>query len=824
MDDGGFIVSKVAWARASIGIAAAMLISDVADAQTAVGGDELPQIRVTAPKRTARRQQPVRRPAPAVPAPLVAPPAEPALTPITGDGSGARGYQAPTQAGIARLPVPLSDTPQTVNVVTQQVIQDQRLTSMEEALRTVPGITFNAGEGGTQGDTPIIRGFAARGDIFRDGVRDPGWYTRDLFSADRVEVYKGPSGFAFGRGSTGGAINTVSKLPSSSSFVDGTISGTAHGGYRAEVDANGRQGNVAGRIAAMYQDIPTPDRDNVFTRRWGVAPSLRYDIAPDTRAVLSYIYQGEESVPDYGHPYLPAPSYSTTTGALANPGYYGDGRPTPPVPIPRNNWFGVAGGPLADRVLTDTHIATARFEHDIDKDLKIANVTRYVSVDRAALVTSPRSLGDANSTTTGGGSPSIVAPPPGYPVNLMTIGREHFLINTSNKMLINQTDLTGKFWTGGLEHSFAVGLEAARETRDQIRATGLGGNNLCDLVGDVNCRTSLYNPVDTSFGGAQTGWGVPNASTSTNLAVYGFDQIKFNEYFELLGSIRYDNYRAAYSDGINPEQTRTDGMTSWRVGGVFHPTRNSSLYASYGVSFNPSAEFGTFTQPGPQRRPGATALMAPEQNTVLEVGAKADVLGGRLTVSGALFRIEKTNMRVPVDPTVTNQVLVLDGVARVQGIELGVAGKITDRWNVYAGYSYLDSAITRTTNPAELGRELPSTPPHNFSLWTTYEVTPEWTLGGGATYAARAFVNTTNTSYVPDYWKLDLMASYKVTRDSLLQLNVYNVTDEHYYAQYYGGHAVPASGRTAMLSYRIRFTPPPPVQDIPVKAARYAGG
>src|SRR5690606_25972078 len=170
---------------------------------------DLPQVRVTAPKRAAKRQAVRRAPVRAVPPPVASAPTNVAVSPIVGDGHGVTGYQAPAQAGISRLPVALSDTPQTVNVVTQQVIQEQRLTSMEEALRTVPGITFSAGEGGVQGDTPIVRGFAARGDMFRDGIRDPGWYTRDLFSSDRVEVYKGPSGFAFGRGSTGGAINTV---------------------------------------------------------------------------------------------------------------------------------------------------------------------------------------------------------------------------------------------------------------------------------------------------------------------------------------------------------------------------------------------------------------------------------------------------------------------------------------------------------------------------------------------------------------------------------------------------------------------------------------
>jgi catecholate siderophore receptor len=188
---------------------------------------------------------------------------------VTGDQGG---YQA-TQQSITRLQTPLKDTPQTVNVVPQQVIQEQRAVSMEDALRSVPGITFSAGEGGQQGDSPIIRGFAARGDIFRDGFRDPGWYTRDLFNTDRVEVYKGPSAFAFGRGSTGGAINNVTKLPTGATYVEGSATGTSAGGYRADVDASGKNGNISGRIAALYQDVPTPTRDNVYTKRWGVGTS-----------------------------------------------------------------------------------------------------------------------------------------------------------------------------------------------------------------------------------------------------------------------------------------------------------------------------------------------------------------------------------------------------------------------------------------------------------------------------------------------------------------------------------------------------------------------
>src|SRR5215831_13727247 len=261
--------------------------------------------------------------------------------------TGGGGYQA-TQSTLSRYPVPLIDTPQTVNVVTQKVIQDQRSTTMDDALRYVPGITFAAGEGGQQGDGPIIRGFVARSDLFRDGMRDPGWYTRDLFAADRVEVYKGPSAFAFGRGATGGAINTVTRLPDGKNFVEGTVTATTGPGVRAELDAGGKNGIWSGRIAALGMDQDTPTRDHVWTKRWGIAPSVSVDLGERTKATYSYIYQGEQGAPDYGFTFLPQPAYDPKTGALTNAGYYGNGSATTPLPAPRNTWYGIPTGPLRD--------------------------------------------------------------------------------------------------------------------------------------------------------------------------------------------------------------------------------------------------------------------------------------------------------------------------------------------------------------------------------------------------------------------------------------------------------------------------------------------
>ena len=706
------------------------------------------------------------------------------LPTIDVSGEQAGGYQA-TQSTITRLPTPLRDTPQTINVVTQQVIQEQRATTMEEALRNVPGITFSAGEGGTQGDAPIINGQSARGDIFRDGIRDPGWYTRDLFPVERVEVYKGPSSFAFGRGATGGAINNVSKLANGSSFAETTVTGSSAGGFRVDGDAAGKVGNIAGRVVVMAQDLDTAARDNIWTKRWGVAPSFTMDITDSTKATLAYIYQGEESVPDYGVPWRPTPTTNAVTGARTG-GYNGDGSAVTPVNVPRSNWYGFATGDLKDLLQTNTHIVTGKLEHRFNDAFTLTNATRYIAVDRMARPTAPRTLNTAT------GSATI---PAGYPESLMTIGRQHFQTETDNSFLTNQTDLLAKFDTFGLKHTVSAGVELSRETRWQQRA------NLCFQAassGTPVCRTSLWIPDPGAPDGTFSGYAVPNQTTQNTVAFYASDQIKINQYFDLLGALRYDTFKTDYASGAT-NLSRTDNLLSWRVGGVYHPVSNASIYITHGNSFNPSAEFGSLSETGTN-----SVLLDPEKSVTTEAGVKVDVLRERLSLTGSVFRNDKTNMRVPVDPLSTT-IYALQGEARIEGVELGVVGKLTDQWNVMLGYSHLRSEIRNTTQRDRLGNQVPNTPPNSFSLWTTYDVTPEWTVGGGAFYQDKTYANDVNTEYVPSYWRVDLMTSYKIHPKMVLQLNIYNLTDEFYYGQYYAGHAVPAAGRYAMLSLRTRW-------------------
>jgi catecholate siderophore receptor len=665
----------------------------------------------------------------------------------------------------------------------------------------VPGITFAAGEGGQQGDSPIIRGFVARGDLFRDGIRDPGWYTRDLFNADRVEVYKGPSAFAFGRGATGGAINTVTKLPTGAQYLESTSTLSTGNGYREVVEASGKKDNVSGRVEALWQDVNTPTRDGVWTKRWGLAPSMVYDFQQGTKATLYYIYQGEEGVSDYGFTYLPQPTFNRTTGAVLSPGYFGGGAPTPPLPIPRSNYLGLSGGPLGDITRVQTHIITEKIEHEFDKDLKVSNATRYIDNQRFARVTAPRNVGLADNNFPGKPLPGNPATwdgttfPFNYPIDQLTYGRERRERETDNTYLVNQTDLVGKFKTGFVEHQVSAGLEATYETRRQDR------RDLC--ASTVNaCRTNAVSPDPNGSptGGPYTIFKAI-ATDATNYAAYVSDQVKVTKYLELLASLRYDRFSTVYDDPnqalvANQHLERTDNMFSYRFGAVVHPTEKSSIYVAYGNSYNPSAELGVLSD-------ASVAALAPEQTRTIEAGAKADVLGGKLSLAAAIFRIEKTNLRI-TDPA-QNTVSILDGVARVDGIELGAVGKVTDQWSVFTGYSYLESETLDTRDKSILGKHLPNTPRHNFTLWTTYDLDKKWTVGGGAIYQSLGWANTTNAAYVPEFWKFDAMVSYKVDDKSTVQLNIYNITDKLYYSQYFGGNVVPASGRWASLTYRVKW-------------------
>ena len=786
-------VSTIAWGKATIGVAAVMLIPDSADAQTVPAGDDLPQVRVTAPKRQAAKRQARRAPARAAPV-VVTGPRDAAVNPIIGDGAGIAGYRTPAQAGLSRYPTPLLNTPQTVNVVSQQLMQDQRTTSLQEALRNVPGITFTAGEGGVQGDQINIRGYTARNDIYRDGIRDPGWYARDAFSFDRVEVYKGPSSFLFGRGSTGGVINIVSKLPQNRDFyvVEGT--GNSAPGGRVTTDFNKTFGDITARLAMVGYDTDVAGRDFVHIRRYGFAPSVSWQISEQSKNTLAYVYQNDDNIADRGIPMLPGSYFGTSYRQ--------------PAPVPRNTWYGVATPGQDDIEQTQAHNLLNKFEHEFSPGLKLTNLTGYTAVDRFNR-TRPVQITGINTATSNlwdaavGGTRLAT---PGNPLttatalnNIWIANTNHFQNQTNNRLLSNVTDVNAKINTGWLQHNILVGMEWTREDREQFRT------NFSDTY---RINVANPNPYVTGTLLPTTAATISDANTR---GLYAQDQMKITEWLELLGGIRYDVFNTdaqtysfnRFTGGpavppVIPTNLHSNvDFLSYRAGVVLHPTANSSLYYMRGTSANPPAEFTII--------PNGQQDLAPVESEVDEIGAKADLLDNKLNVNAAVFRIRKKNDYENQGTAGAPQFVAI-GTSQVEGFEVGATGKLTDQWSIAGGYAYLKSRLLQSLTPGNVGHELAMTPQNAFSVWTTYDITPQWTVGGGAFYVNSRWTSVANDARIPSYWRFDAMAAYKVTRNFTLQLNIYNIADEYYFDTAAGaGYAIPGAGRYVSLSGRASF-------------------
>ncbi|OJT19095.1 TonB-dependent receptor [Archangium sp. Cb G35] len=668
-------------------------------------------------------------------------------------------YHAP-ESSLARVPAPLVNTPQSVTVVSREVLQEQQATSVRDALRNVSGITVAAGEGGRQGDSFNLRGFSAQTDTFRDGVRDLGWFTRDTFNLQGVEVYFGPSSVLFGRGSTGGALNLVTKKPGRRSFRNVSLSGGTAPMGRVEADINEAiNDKIQVRLNALGQLSGIAGRDNVTENRAGIAPSARISLGESTALELDYLYQREDSTPDYGQPYYNGYPVSTSIG------------------VPRGAFYGVKG---VDTERVNAHIGTAQLQHRFSDSLQLTNSLRLGGVDRYSLPTAPRGL------TLTAGSPT-------------TIGRQRFETNTDNVYVANQLNVRGDLQTGFLKHQANAGLELTWETRELSR------NNF-NAVPGPNITADLFEPnpspdlstVNRVFASA-------NQSRQWTVGVYAADQIAISRYVEVLGSARFDvfdtNYVAEDATRTRTELNRQDNIFNWRVGLLVHPLEKMSIYATYGTSANPSAEVGTLTT--------GTVDLAPERNNTIELGAKADLFEDRLGLTAAVFRVDKTNARVPnTDPS--GPPTILDGAQRVQGFSVGVTGTITSNWRVIANYTQLDSEILKHSSAYLVGQPLPSTPPRSMSLWTTVTPLQHLTIGAGAVYQDVTTANNPASESVaflkvPNFWRFDAFASYQLFNRVDLQLNLNNISDELYYEQYYAGQAVPGEARSANLTARVRF-------------------
>ncbi|WP_241132745.1 TonB-dependent receptor [Achromobacter insuavis] len=698
----------------------------------------------------------------------------PQLAPVQVEGE-ASPYQ-PDSVQSSKMTAPLLDTPRSVQVVPKQVISDQSATSLQDVLQNSPGITFAAGEGGRAGgDLPVIRGQNAASSLFLDGMRDVSMQARDTFNLEQVEIIKGPDSVYAGRGGAGGSINLVSKAPKAKDAIEVTGQIGTDSNYRGTLDSNWRLGEKSAfRLNVMGNKGDVPGRDKaVDFERWGVAPSLALGMGTPTRITLSYYHYQNDSMPDYSIPYDPRVGLPVTET----------------LGISRKNFYGLAG---RDFMKTRDDLATVDFQHDFSDRLKLRSVVRYGHETADYLATQP-DLTLANL--------------PAGIVNRPAYGRYY-----TTKAFANQTDLSGEFESGGVKHGFDLGFEytSVEQTMAYNNDQVLASDGVTKCPADL-AQTSLRDPDPSVSYPCRTvrSWPAPYATDT--LALYGFDTLKFDEQWQASVGLRWDNYRASGHDKKEQGYRRTDNLLNYQLGLAYKPVPEGTLYASYGTSSTPSAVAGATASD--ILRKSSDEAAAPEKSRSVEAGVKWQVLDERLTLSGAVFQDTRKHTNIEVMPNEYEQA----GETRVRGIELGFSGAITPAWNVYGGYTFLDSKLIRggRKDIGAEGRDLPNTPRNAFSLWTSYKVLPELTLGAGAYYVDKVYGNTNTdvdahgapkTRWVPSYWRFDAMAKYRFSPNLSAQLNVLNVFDETFYTRARpSNHAALGTGRAALLSVKVRY-------------------
>jgi catecholate siderophore receptor len=704
------------------------------------------------------------------------------LAPVKVTGTATHSYET-TESAQTKFTAPLLDTPKTVQVIPQAIIQDTAATSLQDVLRNSPGITFGGGEGGQPlADRPFIRGSSSGDNIYVDGVRDPGGQTREIFDLESVEVIKGADSAYGGRGSGGGSINLVSKRAKKGTFAEGNL-GYGNDGYlRGTADGNWQfDDQSAFRLNVLSSKGSVPGRNEVDNKKFGIAPTLSLGMGTANRATISYYHLQTDGMPDYGVPLTrKIPGLHSSTGIVG---------------VDRDTFYGVYD---RDYQKTTADIGTIELEHDFNDKLTLRNSTRYGETLNDYVVTNP-----------GDGTALFDPATNEYWLQRGTKSRWQ-----KNTLLTNVTELYGQVNTGSIEHHFNLGVELSRETnKNASYVVTTTDGTACPSVfaaGSMDC-TPFYspNPSDNWSGTIDRG-PLSVDSTSTTQAAYLFDTIKLSEKFDVNAGVRFDHYSISGDfiprGGVSQSSRGNWDMFNYQLGLVYKPAKNGSVYISYATSSTPPTVSG-----GDQEALTADMnTLKPEKSTTIELGTKWKLLDERLGLTAAIYQNDRRDAQIEVDPDVFAQA----GKTRVRGLELGISGQLTPKWNVYGGYTFMDSELLKGAySGVNEGDPLANTPRNSFSLWSTYRAMPQLTLGGGAYYVGKTFGGNQgsagggdNAVYTPAYWRFDAMAAYQVNKNLTMQLNVLNLTDKDYYSRTNGSHHADfGPGRQVVLSANVRY-------------------
>lgn len=746
-------------------------------------------------------------------------------------------YKAETVSS-PKFTEPLVNTPQTITVIKKELLQERVATTLTEALRNTPGITLQQGENGnsTSGDAISMRGFDAQNSIFIDNVRDLGTAVRDVFNIEQIEVVKGPSGADNGRGATAGYINLSSKLPSAEDFNAGTVSYGSEDRRRITGDLNQAIGDkTAVRLNLMAQDGGVAGRDFIERKSWGIAPSVAFGLGTETRFYLFSQHIRQDNTPDGGVSTVGLPGYRFSN-AVNNPVAQTLEAAGRDVAAPSSkNYYGFA----QDFEDITANMLTAKFEHDLAPGFVVRNTARYGKSEQERVLTGVNAVAVTNGTPGAAGSTTANPPtqpsPPANPYTVRdpddyTITRSVQATGRVNEIMTNQTNLTGTFKTGGIEHSLGGGLEFIYE-RQYTPSYGLapGATQPTEVT-----TANLYNPdrnvtrLDYIKTGAYT-----DGQTITT-AAYLFDTLHITDRLLINGSLRWERYETeteattAAASGTPPAYVLTavprieaaDNLLSWKAGVLFKPTSISSVYASYANSYQPpgGANFSLSATATNIANPN----LDPQEAENYEIGTKWDLFGGRLAATAAYF--QSTNKNELARAGDNPDIVIQYGKRETKGVELALVGEVLPNWNVSAGITKQDAEITQGTDTSD-GAGARFTPDWNATLWTTYRLVPyKLNFGAGVQYVDDMSRQETNNPYdsvsattgqvgytgiykVSSYTLVDAMVAYEATKNLTVQVNGYNLFDEDYVAAVNNGGSryIPGTARSYLVSLNVKF-------------------
>lgn len=662
-----------------------------------------------------------------------------------------KGYAVDRSTTATRTDTPLRDVPQSISVVTQELIRDQAMLSMQDVVRYIPGFGMAQGEGNR--DAPILRGTASTADFFVDGMRDDTQYFRDLYNVERVEGLKGPNAMIFGRGGSGGLINRVTKQADGSDLGEVSLMAGSWNNRRATVDFGRGVGDAAAfRVTGMYENSDSY-RDDVSVERYGLNPTVAFSAGERTRITFGYEHFHDERIADRGIPSL-------------------GGRPLETDP---STFF---GDPQQSPTDITVNAFSALVEHDFANGAQLRNRTRYADYDKFYQNVFPGAVNAA------GTSVSISA----------------YNNDTQRENLINQTDLTFVVESGSVTHRLLAGVELADQDTRNFRNTGYfpaatpGGTERTAVpVPLADPRTRL--PVVFR----QSATDADNDSRARTAAVYVQDQIEFSPQWQAIVGVRYDRFAVDFTNQRNGSTIDSDdGLVSPRAGLIYKPAEPVSLYASYSVAYVPRAgeQLASLT--------ATNAAFDPEKFTNAEIGLKWD-LTPRLAATAAVYRLDRSNVVVP-DPSDATRSILVKG-QRVEGLELGLSGQITDNWRVIAGYAWQDGEVLQTQSATvRAGASLAQLPRNSFSLWNRYDLSPRWGFGLGALYRSPIFAAADNLVELPGFTRYDGALFFRINENLDTQLNIENLLDRKYYASAHNNNNItPGSPRAFRLSLNARF-------------------